>query len=318
MIPKISVVIPLYNKEKYIENAINSVLSQTVTEFEIYVVNDGSSDNGPNLVKSYSDSRIHLINQENQGVSVARNHGVELARTNIVAFLDADDTWNANFLETILKLHNKFPNAGLYATGTALWLNGEIIKEDIFPPADSDGRLLDTYFTEFLKAGHSILQTSACAVSKEAFQKIGGFSKEFRVGQDQELFGRMALYYDFAYVPIVCSNYTLAAENNADKVKHYLPIPFTVELDSYFNREESINHRREDVEHYIDYWNLRIGARNIYSGYRREGRRQLSSVILKQHCVKKYLFMLLSYVPINFSKISPMTVRKILHMIHLW
>jgi glycosyltransferase involved in cell wall biosynthesis len=111
-----SIVIPLYNKEKYIKRAITSVLDQTIQDFEIIVVNDGSTDNSTNIVKSITDNRIKLINQENQGVSVARNTGIENTKNEYIAFLDADDKWEPYFLEEIRKLIEINKSAGLFAT----------------------------------------------------------------------------------------------------------------------------------------------------------------------------------------------------------
>ena len=88
-----SIIIPLYNKEKYIVNTIKSVLNQSFSKFEVIVVDDGSSDNGVNAVKKIDDSRIKIITQKNQGVSAARNNGIKNAKYEYIAFLDADDLW---------------------------------------------------------------------------------------------------------------------------------------------------------------------------------------------------------------------------------
>lgn len=96
----ISVVIPLYNKEKQIANTLHSVLRQTFQNFEIVVVNDGSTDNSVQEVEKVNDIRIRIVHQNNAGVSAARNKGIEEARYDIIAFLDADDEWKAEYLET--------------------------------------------------------------------------------------------------------------------------------------------------------------------------------------------------------------------------
>ena len=94
-----SIVIPLYNKRAYIARCLRSVFSQTHTEFEIVVVNDGSTDGSEHELEKLPDERLRRIDQANQGVSIARNTGVEAARHDIVFFLDADDTWEPTFLE---------------------------------------------------------------------------------------------------------------------------------------------------------------------------------------------------------------------------
>src|ERR1041385_1644883 len=109
-----SVVIPLYNKSTHVVKTINSVLNQTFEIFELIVINDGSTDDGPDKVKGFSDKRIRLINQTNAGVSQARNKGVDLASYEYIAFLDADDWWDIHFLEEMKGLIEKYSEAALY------------------------------------------------------------------------------------------------------------------------------------------------------------------------------------------------------------
>lgn len=98
-IPDISVIIPLYNKGKYIVRALDSVFAQTYQDFEVIVVDDGSTDNGLEIVQQYRDSRLRLIRQANAGPGAARNRGLKASKAPFVAFLDADDEWLPEFLE---------------------------------------------------------------------------------------------------------------------------------------------------------------------------------------------------------------------------
>ena len=107
---KISIVIPLYNKEHYIEDTIKSVLAQTYSNWEAIIIDDGSTDASAKIVQSIPDSRIRLYQQANQGVSKARNHGIELATGDYIAFLDADDQWKPNYLETMNLLAEQYSN----------------------------------------------------------------------------------------------------------------------------------------------------------------------------------------------------------------
>ena len=102
-----SIIIPVYNKGNHIQNTINSVLNQTNQDFEIIVVNDGSTDHSLDVIKSINDKRIKLFTLENKGVSHARNFGLTKASSEFIAFLDADDYWLPNHLETFLILYNK-------------------------------------------------------------------------------------------------------------------------------------------------------------------------------------------------------------------
>ena len=112
----ISVVIPLYNKESTIQATIASVLKQSFIKFELIIVDDGSTDNSVNLIKDTfnNNDNLRILSQKNQGVSVARNTGVENAKHNLIAFLDGDDLWESTYLENMFKLYLKFPKAGMY------------------------------------------------------------------------------------------------------------------------------------------------------------------------------------------------------------
>ena len=98
--PKYSIIVPVYNTEKYLENCLNSIFNQTNQDFEIICINDGSTDNSLNILKKYTD-KIILINQENQGLSIARNNGVKKATGKYIIFVDSDDTIENKLLEKI-------------------------------------------------------------------------------------------------------------------------------------------------------------------------------------------------------------------------
>ena len=106
-----SVVIPLYNKANYIQSCLESVLKQTHKEFEVILVNDGSTDGSEAVVERFQDSRIRLVHQENKGASAARNKGVSLAKHEWIALIDADDYWYPNHLEELQNTIEQFPKA---------------------------------------------------------------------------------------------------------------------------------------------------------------------------------------------------------------
>jgi glycosyltransferase involved in cell wall biosynthesis len=116
---KVSVIIPAYNAMNYLPETLKSVLRQTFTDFEILIIDDGSSDNLVQWVSQLVDPRIKLISQNNQGVSVARNTGITHAQGEFIAFLDADDLWEATKLEKQLHTLEDNPAVGLVYTWTA-------------------------------------------------------------------------------------------------------------------------------------------------------------------------------------------------------
>ena len=311
--PFISIVIPLYNKASTIQNTISSVLSQTIQNFELIIVDGNSTDGSFEIASQINDPRIVLFKQHGKGISTARNQGVEKASADIVAFLDADDTWEPNFLETILQLTEKYPNAGMYGTAFAVCRNNNPLRT-VSLYTDKEGALL-SYFSDFTEAGHPIIITSAFSVRKSAFLAVGGYSETLRVGEDHDLFGKLALQYPVAYSPKICSRYNLASENNTDTVDYVLEVPLEEYLTEHNHWETA--EKKMGFSEYLDHWRIRTGGRNIYSGFRREGRVQIRKVSTNKSFLLKYGFLLISYLPIPYRILSANFVRRMLRIIHL-
>lgn len=196
---RITAVIALYNKEKYIDRAIRSIQSQTKQVNEIVVVDDGSTDAGPDIVKSIYDSRIKLIYQDNQGVSLARNNAVSVASNNIIAFLDADDEWLPNHIEEILLLVKQFPSAGAYGTSYRFEFadgRSEVPKFRNTPRHPWRGAIQNIYRSSL---GDCPFWTSAVAVRREVMLKIGGFSAGESIAEDLDLWFKIASSYSVAW-----------------------------------------------------------------------------------------------------------------------
>jgi len=113
----VTVIIPLYNKGPYILRALNSVAKQQYSDFEVIVVNDGSTDNGPELAESFADPRFRVIHQKNAGPGAARNRGIAETRTPLIAFLDADDEWFPEYLETAVRMFREDPQLASLTQG---------------------------------------------------------------------------------------------------------------------------------------------------------------------------------------------------------
>lgn len=314
MTPSVSVVIPLYNKEHYISEAIESVLAQTVQDFELIIVDGGSTDGSLDIVARYTDPRITCFRQAGKGVSTARNQGVERARSELIAFLDADDEWYPDFLDTILKLRQDYPAAGMYGTGYAVYSDGKLLRNIVHTPELGE-RLFLSYFREYLSAGHPIIITSGFAAPKRVLQDVGGYPELLRVGEDHELYGKIALRYPVAYSSKICSRYNIGTKNNADIVDFLLEVPLQGYLDQV--SPDSIPVDTRDLDDYMDSWKIRTGGRNIYSGYRRKGREQVTSVKSTRYQILILAFLLISCVPFNLSVIPSTTVRKVLRLVNM-
>ena len=297
--PEVSVVIPLYNKGPYIARALNSVLAQTFQDFEVIVVDDGSTDDGAAVVRGFDDPRIRLIQQENQGVSAARNRGIEVAQAELVAFLDADDEWLPRFLETIIRLRTRYPDAGLYGTAYKLHYPGSIVKTICIK--DGGDRLLSSYFSVIINhesnKPHYPFNSSSFAAPKNVLLGGGGFPLGVKWNEDVMLWGVIALQFSVAYSPDVCSIIHRQTANDSSQITEYLESPFPQYV-STISKDELL--RRDDVEDltkYCDYLRLAVISRNIYSGHGVRARRELSSVKSPHWTWKKYKLQMLSYIP---------------------
>jgi glycosyltransferase involved in cell wall biosynthesis len=138
-----SIIIPLYNKAPYIEKAVQSVLDQTCQDFELIVVDDGSTDDSLEKVQKFKSSKVRIIEQKNSGVSTARNNGIKVAKYDYAAFLDADDWWAPEFLEEMKTLITEFPGGVLYASSYFIVKNGKNRVAPIALPQNFESGYID-------------------------------------------------------------------------------------------------------------------------------------------------------------------------------
>lgn len=226
----ISVVIPLYNKEKRIAHTLQSVFNQTFQDFEVVIVNDGSTDGSVAEVEKFNDSRIRLIHQKNAGVSAARNRGIEKAKGDLIAFLDADDEWKPEYLVTQYRLFQKYPDCNVFACNYAFrCIDGRttfpVIRK--LPFVGEDG-ILSNYF-EVASCSNPPICSISIMVKKQVIQAIGGFPVGIKSGEDLLTWARLAIKGPIAYSKKVLSIYRLGNSNprppeNKDYVGEQLEI----------------------------------------------------------------------------------------------
>ena len=301
MNPEVSVVIPLYNKGPYIARALNSVLAQTFQDFEVIVVDDGSTDDGAAIVREFDDPRIRLIQQENQGVSAARNRGIAAARAELVAFLDADDEWLPAFIETILRIRALYPNAGLYGTAYEVrhpsGLYSPNSRRQRIYHKDEGERLISSYFGALVEFGAVIFNSSSFAAPKDILIGVGGYPPGVKWSEDSTLWGMIALWFPVAYSPEVCSIYYQYTANNsngttAEQTNPFLQYVSTIPSDELLRRDDMA-----DLMEYCDVCRIATISSNIRSGHGKRARQQLLSVTSPRYIKKKYKLQILSYIP---------------------
>jgi len=188
----ISVVIPLYNKIDFIGACIESVLSQSIAPGEIIIVNDGSTDGSDRFVEKHFGNKVRLVQQLNQGVSVARNNGIQQAKLNYIALLDADDQWDSNYLNIITQLISKHPSCDIFATGYQL-IYPDRIENPTYSGLNKDfNGELTNYFKHSMREW-SLLTSSSTVIRKSKLIEIGMYTPNLRLGEDTDLWCRLAI-----------------------------------------------------------------------------------------------------------------------------
>jgi len=207
MNPRVSVVIPTYNRLEKVGNTIDSALAQTFSDIEVVVVDDGSSDDTGRLLAKDYGNRIRYYYQPNQGVSVARNRGISEARGNWIAFLDSDDLWEKDKLEWQLRTLEQFrPQVGVCYTDARLINHIETrtlfqMSEDSYHHTGIVGANRDV-LKLLVRPGGAGMVVCVCSVLARAdlIRRTGGFDTRLQYGEDSEFLFRLATLTDFCYV----------------------------------------------------------------------------------------------------------------------
>lgn len=208
-----SVVIPLYNKENFIEKTLQSVFNQSFTDYELIIVNDCSTDKSVEVISKLNDEKIQLVNHKvNKGLSASRNTGIKNSNSKYIAFLDADDLWKPTFLEEIHLLIEKYKEASLFATNYEEIINE---KETILPSNGADklqeNSLIDDYFD--IGILQPLYNQSCFCVEKSVFDKIGYYDEKITFGEDIDFNIRANLEFKLAYSKKPLSQYITISEN---------------------------------------------------------------------------------------------------------
>lgn len=210
--PIISVVIPLYNKQEEVARAIQSAVKQSFTPYEVIVIDDGSTDNSAQRVSEIGSQLVKLIKQQNSGVSAARNCGINAAKGNFIAFLDADDWWEKDFLAEIAALIEQFPDCGIYSTAFNI-----VSKHEVHAAHTPHERgVVDNYFTTVM---HKYVCMPSCSVvPKKVLQEMDGFPVGMKLGEDQYLWAKIASIYTVCFSPMRLMNYSRTSANRSNSI----------------------------------------------------------------------------------------------------
>ena len=240
-----SVIIPLYNKAPYVAKAIERVLGQTYRDFEVIVIDDGSTDQSLEVAKTFENKSITIVSQPNSGVSTARNNGVKLAKYPYICLLDADDWWHPTFLEEMKRLITDFPDAGIYGSGYYIVKNGQERIAPIGVPQGFERGIID-YCEVYAKTLCMPLTSISVVIPKHIFDEEKGFKSQLKFGEDFDLWIRITLKHKVILVNKSLAYYNQDVDVNNRGVavhKTYSPVNhFIFNLDYLYDNEKN-NHR---------------------------------------------------------------------------
>lgn len=191
--PLVSVVVPVYNRSRPLLHCLKSILNQSFKDFELWVIDDGSTPRAIHQLKNIKDSRLKYFYQANQGVSIARNRGIELSLGTYIAFCDSDDFWEPKKLETQLALLEKEKN--LWVHSQEIWIRNQIPVNLPKKYAKPHGRI----YLSCLPL--CVVSPSSVIIHKSIFQKVGRFDPLLTVAEDYDLWLRIAAQFEISLAP---------------------------------------------------------------------------------------------------------------------
>ncbi|CAM4446143.1 glycosyltransferase family 2 protein [Flavobacterium terrigena] len=253
--PFFTVIIPLYNKENFVRDAIKSILNQTFTDFELLIINDCSTDNSVAIVSEYVSEKVQIIHHEkNSGLAATRNTGIKKANSNYVTFLDADDVWKPNFLEKIFHLIQNFPEARIFGTNYE-----EIWKGTLKNPINGS-ELLEknhTGYIDFFKLNlkQGIYCHGSVCFHKEVFEKIGYYNESINFSEDLDFNIRANYHFKLAYNNSPQMIYFMLTENQITQSS--LQDKTIPDYDLYENWTKN----NPDLKKYLDFERYVLGKR---------------------------------------------------------
>lgn len=289
----ITVVIPLYNKENTIAKALNSVLAQTYQDFEVVLVDDGSTDNGAAIVEQYTDPRIRLLRQSNAGVSAARNRGIVEAKGEYVAFLDADDEWFPEFLDEIVELQQEYPACRAQATSYVNHYQGvdNAIRLKKIPFKGERG-VLTNYF-EVASCSHPPVCSICVCIERQLLLEVKGFPVGVKSGEDLLVWAHIVLCTNFAY-----SRKPLARYHMTELSLNNIPARFPDAEDVVGNELKMIMEKYpglKGIRCYIALWHKMRSSMYMRLGYKKKS----IAEAMKSVCFNPFNVKIYSYFVIN-------------------
>ncbi|MBE6506803.1 MAG: glycosyltransferase [Methanocorpusculum parvum] len=302
--PSITVIVPLYNKVNEVERSLQSIFSQTITDYELLIIDGGSTDGSLEIAESYlKDSRIQIIHQKSKGLPAARNEAISHASGELIAFLDADDEWHPDFLETIIHLYQKYPGAGIYATAYERFSLTTAKPSPVKGLSESFEGYLPSWFSIYVKSGFPPFCPCSVVLHWDMFSKTGYFNPNSRMAEDVEMWVKAALNVPIVFTKEVHARYHLFADNKMST--DYYPIEKLPPVEYLDSISESTLQNREDHSDILlakEYLNLITAYFNLGAGNKRYAKQALAQSSSKEFAIRRTGLRILSILPAFIGK----------------
>lgn len=298
--PTVSIIIPTYNHARYLKKCIQSIIDQTVKDWEVIIVNNYSNDNTIEIVESFNDSRIFLINFKNQGIIAAsRNEGIRLARADLIAFLDSDDSWYPEKLERCITIMQK--EYDLVCHGMQFVKNGKHWKKIMCGPKEKAS------YYQLLFHGNCLI-TSAVVVRKKCLLQVEGFNEQSDIvtSEDYDLWLKLSKKkYQFFFIDEALGKYQVHGDSASKAIRNHMKAGLRV-IDNHFKAFEKVN--------MLLYIKFRYSKAIIYYAAAKSFSIADDKTIALYYylkCLTTFPFVLRAYVGIVISFISTKLLHKL-------
>lgn len=285
---RFSVIIPAYNAANFIQRSIRSVLCQTFSDFEIIVVNDGSKDATHEKVSSISDERLIVINKKNEGVSVARNAGIQRAQGEYICFLDADDEYLPDHLSILYEAIEQHKDKGFFSTRFCISMMDNNEKIDM-PTVTGRTAYYDNVIEEIFSFPE-LIWTGCVCIQKELFDKFGMFEPGIRLGEDTDMWKRVYVHTGLVAIDTV----TVKRNRDGSEATKQYTRSFEVDplhrMPMFLNDNTIADSVKESLKTEHELQKLSVVRSYLFSGDRKKAHQQMMT-LNKKRIPKKRLFI---------------------------
>ena len=290
---------PCYNAAQHVHESINSVLAQSFVDWELIAINDGSNDDTLDILETFQDPRIAIINQSNQGVSQARNNGIAQASGEYIAFLDTDDRWENDFLEEMHTALQNRPNAILAYCG---WQNHKINGADgdpFIPPDYENSEKMISLFSGCRWPIHAVL------CYRKLIIDAGGFNPQLKNSEDYSLWLEVANRGEIAMVPRVLAHYYFHSDTQASANRERAALQFLSAQLDYLDRHPDFAHQLGDKRvRELIYGPLLEKGMTCYWNNEIEAARKIFRIVMMNRygSIRDWKYMLPALLPLSVHR----------------